>query len=267
MRGTCGLALSGLDPARPVVAAALSDAVQGTWAWRRDDRVSFAPEPYSRSLAVRQEGAAATISFPPSRDEAGASMTLRLVLSDGSATLARFPGGPCDPGRHGPAPPATTSEASPGTDLNNLAERFGTIRLKAGDHRMSRPLILPRPVRIIGEPGARLVFEQGSSEPPWSAAIKLHSGRITLEGFAIRFAGPIRWAQGVDYGPAVIGSTDNLDRGGPPRPPRRGSRLSTWISNPLPPPSQGRSLRESFGWRRWRTVGLSATASAAVRSS
>ena len=216
--GEVRLSLSGLDPARPVVGAALSDAVQGTWAWRRDDQSPFQPEPYSRTLDLRQEGGTASLSFAATRDETGASMTLRLVLGDGSTAIARFPGGACDPGRRGPPPEATRIEAAPGADLNELAGRFGTIRLRAGDYRLARPLVLARPVAIVGVPGSRLVFEQGANDPPWSAAIKLHAGRTTLEGFAVRFAGPIRWAPGVDHGPAVIGSTDNLDTGRFPGP-------------------------------------------------
>ncbi len=59
--------------------------------------------------------------------------------------------------------------------------------------------------------GATLVFTQPASDSPWTAAIKIHSGNTTLDGFSIRFSGPVRWNQSVNYGPAVIGTTDNLD--------------------------------------------------------
>ena len=38
-------------------------------------------------------------------------------------------------------------------------------------------------------------------------------GNTTLDGFAVRFAGPVRWNSEVAWGPAVIGMTDNFDPG------------------------------------------------------
>ena len=61
------------------------------------------------------------------------------------------------------------------------------------------------------------MFAQGPAEPPWTAAIKIHGSHTTLQGFAVRFAGPIRWKDDVSYGPAVIGATDNLDKNPPTR--------------------------------------------------
>ncbi len=214
--GDVRLRLSGPDAARPVVAASLSDAVSGTWAWMGPDSGTFSPEPYARSLGWTSDEVGASLGFSPTRDESGASMTLRLSRADGTSTVVRFPGGPCDPGRRGMSPPTTRAEAAPGVDLQDLASRFGTVLLKAGEHRRNRPLVLSRPITLEGEPGARLIFEQSPDEAPWSSAIKLHAGRTTLRGFSVRFAGPIRWAEGVDYGPSVIGSTDNLDKGAPP---------------------------------------------------
>ena len=46
--------------------------------------------------------------------------------------------------------------------------------------------------------------------PPWAAAIKVHCGNSTLNGFAVRFAGPVRWNNESGRVPAVIG-TDNVD--------------------------------------------------------
>ncbi len=66
---------------------------------------------------------------------------------------------------------------------------------------------------LTSEGKATLVFTQASGEPPWTAAIKIHCGHTTLNGFAVRFEGPIRWDQEVSYGPAVIGTTDNRDQG------------------------------------------------------
>ncbi len=75
------------------------------------------------------------------------------------------------------------------------------------------PLVLKRPVTVKATGGATLVFAQDPDDPPWTTAIKVHGSRTTLEGFAVRFAGPVRWNGSVSYGPAVIGMTDNLDTG------------------------------------------------------
>src|SRR5262249_56125114 len=112
-------------------------------------------------------------------------------------------------GGGGPGPGAVI--AHPGDDLNALARRFGGIRLSAGVYRLSAPLVLSRPIIITGDAGATLLFSQGPNDAPWSAAIKIQAGRTTLDRFMVRFATPIRWAPNINYGPAVIGTTDNYD--------------------------------------------------------
>ncbi len=213
--GAVHLLLSGL-PTPSVVAAALSDPVGGAWVYKERDDIAFDVAPYPLPLTPRrgQSPGQADLFFPPIRDESGATLTLRLLLRDGSMAVARFPGGPADPGKRAPGPASSSTVAHPGDDLNALANRFGTVRLAPGQYRLNHPLILNRPVTIVGTgPGTTLVFSQAPSEPPWTAAIKIHSGHTTLEGFAVRFAGPVRWAPDIDYGPAVIGSTDNHDQG------------------------------------------------------
>ena len=220
--GEVRVALEKLPSGKVIVAAAMGDSVQGTWAWKASDRIEFWSEPFGRPLTIRRiDRTSAELRFPPTRDESGATLTLLLVFDDGQRAVVRFPGGPCDPGRRSPAVATTATTAKPGDDLNDLANRGGTLRLAKGDYRLGRPLVLNRPVRIVGEPGARLVFAQGKDEPPWSSAIKIHAGHTTLEGFAVRFEGPVRWAQGVDHGPAVVGTTDNHDQG-PRDDPRAG---------------------------------------------
>ena len=85
--------------------------------------------------------------------------------------------------------------------------------LSPGVYRLTHPLVLNRPVTLTSDAKAKLLFTQGSSEPPWTTAIKIHCGNTTLEGFAVRFDGPVRWNNEVSWGPAVIGMTDNLDPG------------------------------------------------------
>ena len=212
--GDVHIALEGLAPARQIVAAALSDGIFATWVFRPNDKVRFEAGFGCDRLNVRR--AAPTkgdLVFPPVRDESGASMTLRLLDQSGREEIIRFPGGPCDPGRRGPALPPGTVTAKPGDDLAALAYRSGTVTLSKGTYPLSGPLVLSRPVRIVGEPGATLLFSQAAAQPPWTAAIKIHAGGTTLEGFAVRFSGAVRWDQEVGYGPAVIGTSDDRDGG------------------------------------------------------
>ena len=76
---------------------------------------------------------------------------------------------------------------------------------------MAAPLVLTHPVTINADPGTTLLFSQAANAPTWTAAIKIMAGHTTLDGFAVRFAGPVRWTDGISYGPAVIGTTDNFD--------------------------------------------------------
>ena len=211
--GDIHVALEGL-PRGPIVAAALSNSARGLWHAKLSDKLPFDPGPDALPMALIRGGdpSRADLHFTPSRDETGCTMTLRLLFEDGRTAIAQFPGGPCDPGLRSMTKPAKTeTTAKPGDDLNALAAKFGTIRLGAGRHVMTRPLILDLPVTITGEPGATLVFSQRAGDPTWSAAIMIHSGHTTLEGFAVRFDSPIRWTPGIEDGPAVIGVTDNTE--------------------------------------------------------
>lgn len=218
--GDVHVVLDGLDRAHVVAAVALTNGARGAWFERATDKVPFVPEPYAKPLVFRRREAAAKadLFFAPERDETGSEMTLRLVYGDGSATVVRFPGGKADEGlRAGPGPGPSTTAARPGQDLQALVARFGTITLGKGRYELDRPLVISKPVRLTAEPGATLVFSQKPGAPPWSAAILIHSGHVTLEGFAVRFAGPVRYREGIRYGPAVIGVTD--DQGPTPKLP------------------------------------------------
>ncbi|WP_406696660.1 hypothetical protein V5E97_37310 [Singulisphaera sp. Ch08] len=207
------VALSGLPSGRTIEAAVLSDSVFKNWTYRSSPQIKLEVEPGERPLTLRpgDDPTKADLYFTPYRNEVGATLTLRLIFGNGTSTFAQFDGGECDPFAGLPQPAATSVVAKPGDDLNDLANRFGTVTLAGGTHRLSRPLVLDKPVTIVGEPGAILEFSQGPSEPPWTTAVKIHCGSTTLRNFAIRFAGPVRWNQKVNYGPAVIGSTDNLE--------------------------------------------------------
>ncbi|CAN5912893.1 hypothetical protein BH23PLA1_BH23PLA1_23320 [soil metagenome] len=163
------------------------------------------------NFARSADRTAAEFAFPPIRNESGTTLTLRLSYDDGSFSLVRFPGGSSDPGWRAPRPEASSVNAQPGDDLHDLTDRFGAVHLTAGTYTLDRPLVLNRPIAITADPGATVVFSQPSDATAWTAAIKIHHGHTTLDGFAVRFAGPIRWNGAVSFGPAVIGTTDSLD--------------------------------------------------------
>ena len=225
-RGDVHVSLAGLPAERTVVAASLSDSAWGHWAYQAEGRPKS--EAFASALPLdfrrARDRTRADLFFAPDRDESKATMVLCLTFKDGAMAVVDFPGGPCDPGLKVAGIAPTSAVAKPGDDLQALANRSGTVRLAKGTYRLARPLVLDHPVTLTGEPGTTLMFSQGQAEPPWTAAIKIHASHTTLQGFAIRFAGPIRWKEDVSYGPAVIGATDNLDKN--PQDPKVGLLLT-----------------------------------------
>ena len=166
---------------------------------------------------------------------------MRLSFDDGSIALATVAGGTADVGQRSPNIPAATSVvAHPGDDLNSLANLYGTVRLSAGNYSLSAPIVLNKPVTIVGDPGAQLIFTQPASDPAWTAAIKINAGHTTLSGFAVRFTASVRWDWSVSYGPAVIGTTDDHDPGNVDP---RAAIVLTGVSTckPLPPRPPGKN--------------------------
>jgi hypothetical protein len=214
--GAVRLSVSNLPAGRTVVAGMLSDPAGLSWAFGSSAGVALTTiDPSARPLAFRIGGdpTSADVGFAPDRDETGSVMTLRLILDDGSSVVATFTGGAADPGLRFPDIASTTYNAKPGDELHSIANNYGTVRLAAGTYNLDSPLILNHAVTIVGDPGAILLFSQPADSPAWTAAIKIHASNTTLEGFAVRFVGPIEWAPDISYGPAVIGATDNYDVG------------------------------------------------------
>ena len=211
--------LSGLSRTPSIAAAVLTDSVHGSWVYHANERVKpIVPQGgLMGTLAIRPGSARGSLDlfFAPYRDESRTTLTLRLIDLEGRSAVVRFEGGSCDPGRCVPRPGETRIEARPGDDLNALVNQYGTVSLAEGTYRLPRPLVLNRPVTLTAEGKATLVFTQAASDTLWTAAIKIHCGNTTCNGFAVRFEGPIRWDQDVSYGPAVIGTTDNKDQGHP----------------------------------------------------
>ena len=211
--GDVHVSLTGLPASRAIAAAVLSDASRCVWAYKVGDKAPLDVEPGAAPLGfqVASDRTSVELFFAPSRNESTATLTLRLVFADGSSAIGSFPGGPCDPALRAPALDRSEIVARPGDDLAALVDRYGTIHLSKGTYPLPRPLVLKRPVAILGVPGAVLVFSQPSNDAPWTSALKIHAGNTTLKDFSVRFNGKIRWRTDVGWGPAVIGTTDNLD--------------------------------------------------------
>lgn len=216
--GDVHVAISGLGDLPELAGAVLTNSVRAAWIYQApgDDRVrSSADWGEAQPLAIKPGATpgALDLYFPPNRDEAGGEFTLRLVGKAGQSLVVQFPGGACDPSLRIPGPDSNRAEAKPGDDLQTLVDRGGVVNLSPGDYRLSQPLILKEPVVLTAESGgATLTFSQPPDTEPWTTAIKIHRGRTTLNGFAVRFEGPVRWNQRVSYGPAVIGTTDDQDQ-------------------------------------------------------
>ena len=216
--GDVHVALSGLGALPELAGAVLTDSVHGAWVYQApgDDRVKSSAEwGDAEPLAIRPGTAPGSLDlfFPPYRDEADDEFTLRLVSRSGQSLVARFTGGPRDHLLRAPAPASTRAEAKPGDDLQALVDQGGVVSLAPGIYRLTQPLILNKPVVLTAEKaGATLTFSQPPGAEPWTTAIKIHCGRTTLNGFAVRFEGSIRWSDRVGYGAAVIGTTDDHDQ-------------------------------------------------------
>ncbi len=211
--GAVDLSLTGIPAGRTVLSATVSDTSNFDWTYTKPGSNAPAADPLAWGMAFQAGSNSTTgqLSFAPVVNETGATLTVVLTLDDGTILASHVSGGTCDPGLITPGTASTSFVAHPGDDLNALANTYGTVRLVAGLYPMDAPLVLNHPVTITADPGAILVFSQGATDPVWSTAIKVRSSHTTLNGFTVRFAGPIRWASNVSYGPAVIGWSDNLD--------------------------------------------------------
>jgi hypothetical protein len=207
--GAVHLALDGLPSDRRVVAAVVTGGSAVAWVSRMAGSEGVYADEWARALAfVRSGPTTADLGFVPVRDETGATVTVRLVFDDGSEALATTPGGPVDLDLRSPGPAETSIVAQPGDDLQNLVRQFGTVHLAPGVYELSEPLVLDSPVSLLGQPGAELRFHQAANDAAWATAIEVRAARTMLDGFSVRFEGPVRWDWDVSYGAAVIGSID-----------------------------------------------------------
>lgn len=210
--GDARIRVDGLSAGRRVVEAHLSDSLMGLWSFVSS---STPRDPLARPMAVQSvSGRPSQIDlvFTPDRNFASEPLTLRLVYEDGTQSVAQFQGGVADPSLAWPAPNTTEVVARPGDDLQALVDVHGSVLLQPGVYELNAPLVLHHAVTLKATaPGVTLRYQQAEGSAPWTAAIKIHASNTSLEGFAVRFAGPVRWADGIDGGGAVIGASDNLD--------------------------------------------------------
>ncbi len=213
--GDVHVVLGGLPGSARVSAISLTDTVRGAWQYRVSDRQAALLDgpPGSLDVRIRPDRKTADLYFTPYRDTTQETFSLRLASADGRTWHGLFPGGPCDLSRLAPAPDDSRAQARPGDDLQSLLDRNGTVVLAAGTYRLRHPLVLKRPATLISDGAATLLFSQDPGEPPWTTAVKVRCSNTTLQGFAVRFEGRIRWNQDVSYGPAVVGLTDSFEPG------------------------------------------------------
>ena len=166
--GDVHVAVTGLPASSSIVGGVLTDAVRGTWIYRANDRVAIPDEPSALPLVIkpRSDGKAADLFFAPYRDESKETMTLRLIAADGRNLLVRFPGQSCDLARMAPRPEPSRIEARPGDDLQALVESTGRSCSRAGTYRLSRPLVLNRPVTVTSDGGRPFCSTRRATEPP-----------------------------------------------------------------------------------------------------
>jgi hypothetical protein len=210
--GDVDLAVSSIPAGLSVVTATLSDPASIDWSYVAPNSGATATDPLAGPLGFRlgANGTTANFTFQPDRDETGSTLTLTLVLNNGATVATRIAGGAVDLGLRRTGISSSSIVAYPGDNLNVLANTYGTVRLVAGTYEMTQPLTLSNPVTITADPGATILFAQPANTT-WTAAIKILASHTTLNGFAVRFVGPIQWNPSPFYQPTVIGTRDNLD--------------------------------------------------------
>lgn len=216
-KGAAGVSLSGLPANRTVIGATLSSGTERalTWSFKESSNAAISVESSSRPLTFRRDATdptRASIAFPPRGQAGSAPMTLRLQYDDGTFSIVEFQRGPIDATLRAPLPSGAHTVARPGDNLQALVDASGSVHLTAGVYELNKPLVLNRAITITADAGATLRFSQPSDANPWPAAIVIHHGNTTLDGFAVRINGPVRWDWSVPYEPAVILSTDGRDK-------------------------------------------------------
>ena len=213
--GLVEINLAGLPTGRAIRGATLSGDDHTSWVYRADgvNENDYPSDLYaSKLLLTAGGGGSARLAFAPAGHLDGVGLTLRIGFRDGTIAVTRLKGGPVDLGLLSTSPEGGTIAVTAGVDLQALSRRYGRIELAPGTYRLDRPLVLADPIAIVAPHGnVTLQFRQPGGSEPWSSAIKVLAGNTTLDGFSIRFDGPVRWQEAVDYGPAIVGGPDRSD--------------------------------------------------------
>ena len=215
--GDVHISLAGLPVDRSVISVTLTNVTSTSWIYLSGGGSPTSVDPYARELAFRRattDLSRADLTFQPMRNESGSALTLRLLLDDGTNQLVRVTGGEVDLGLLGVKPDQSEVVARPGDSIADyLQQAYGTIHLTAGTYLLDRPLSITRPVSISADSGVTLLFNQPADATPWTTAINIACGNVSLDGFAVRFDGPVRWTTHINTGPSIIGNSDQLVAG------------------------------------------------------
>ncbi len=91
--GWARFSVSGLPSGESVVGATLSGPDHNSWVYRAPENSAYYADLYAGSLGFHADGGGqATLAFPPDRNEASTTLTLRLTFSDGRMAVVPVAG-------------------------------------------------------------------------------------------------------------------------------------------------------------------------------
>lgn len=193
----------------------VSDLQGQSWLWTSSGQASPWATVYGQKSLVARATAGGdwVLEFDSTLDLNAKSLSV-IGLSDTGRTYALdFQGGQMDLAKRAATPDAGSITAHPGDDLQALVNQYGTVNLSSGIYQLTQPLVLSRPVNLLGNSTSVLEFQQPATSAGWSTVVTVASGNVTLDGFQIRFSGTVNWRDNISYGPAVIGTLDNYVTG------------------------------------------------------
>jgi hypothetical protein len=199
-------------PVTGVSAWQISEPSGQSWLWTLTGSGSPWPTVYNqRSLNALRDSLSGnwTLEFDSRSDLSGMPLSIMAASDSGRMFGISLTGGLVDPSKRAPFPANSSITAVPGDDLQLLLNQYGTVNLSAGTYNLNQPLVITRPVNLVGQGEAILNFQQPADSPGWSTVVTIAAGNSRLAGFRVQFTGPVKWLNNIRFGPAVIGSPDN----------------------------------------------------------